>query len=129
MDGALPGLFGIELTALEHGAAELRMDLREDFMAPNGYLHAGAVVTLADTACGMGCRASMPDGATAFTTIELKSNFLRSAKGDDSLTCHATLAHGGRTTQVWDATVARDSDGKELAMFRCTQFLLGGDAP
>lgn len=127
MDRHLPGVFGIQLVAIDHGAAELRMDLRDQFMAPNGYLHAGTVVTLADTACGMGCRASLPEEATGFTTLELKANFLRSAKGGDALSCRATIAHGGGTTQVWDARVTRDSDGKELALFRCTQFVLRGE--
>jgi acyl-coenzyme A thioesterase PaaI-like protein len=39
------------------------------------------------------------------------------------------MAHGGRTTQVWDATVRRESDMKVLALFRCTQYLLEGQDP
>ncbi|HEY7631551.1 MAG TPA: PaaI family thioesterase [Thermoleophilaceae bacterium] len=66
------------------------------------------------------------DGMNGFTTSELKSNFLRSAGPDDALRCEARVAHGGRTTQVWDATVTRESDGKVLALFRCTQYLLSG---
>jgi 1,4-dihydroxy-2-naphthoyl-CoA hydrolase len=124
MDGRLPGLFGLELLAVEHGRLEARMDVRDEFLAPNGFLHAGAVVTLADSACGIGCRASLPEGASGFTTIEVKSNFLRSARAGDGLHCVATLSHGGRTTQVWDAVVTRESDGKDLALFRCTQYLL-----
>jgi 1,4-dihydroxy-2-naphthoyl-CoA hydrolase len=100
------------------------MDVRPEFLAPNEYLHAGTVVTLADSACGLGCRASLPAGAAGFTTVELKSNFLRSARAGDGLSCRATLAHGGRTTQVWDALVTRESDGADLALFRCTQYLL-----
>ena len=124
MDGRLPGLFGLELKRIEPGSAEVRMDVRPEFLAPNDFLHAGAVVTLADSACGMGCIASLPDGVAGFTTVELKSNFLRSARAGDGLRCVATLAHGGRTTQVWDAVVSRESDDRELALFRCTQFLL-----
>jgi 1,4-dihydroxy-2-naphthoyl-CoA hydrolase len=100
------------------------MEIRPDFLAPNDFLHAGAVVTLADTCCGLGCRASMPEGAAGFTTVELKSNFLRSARAGDALTCRATIAHAGNTTQVWDAVVGRESDGRDLALFRCTQYLL-----
>jgi 1,4-dihydroxy-2-naphthoyl-CoA hydrolase len=124
MDGRLPGLLGLELIAVAHGAAELRMDVRPEFLAPNDFLHAGAIVTLADTACGMGCLASLPDRAAGFTTIELKSNFLRSARAGEGLRCRASLAHSGQTTQVWDALVARESDSRDLAMFRCTQYLL-----
>ena len=125
LPGHLPGLFGIELLEVEHGFVEGRMELRPDFMAPNDYLHAGTVVALADTLCGMGCLASLPEDATRFTTIELKTNFVRSARADDALCAEARLAHGGRTTQVWDAAVRRESDGKDLALFRCTQYLLG----
>ena len=105
---------------------EARIKLKPEFMAPNGYLHAGTVVSMADTCCGYGCVASLPEGKVGFTTSELKSNFLRSAGPDDALVCVAQLAHGGRTTQVWDATVRRESDMKVLALFRCTQYLLAG---
>ena len=127
--GRLPGLFGMELTEVEPGLAAGRMALRPEFMAPNDYLHAGAVVSFADSLCGMGCIASMPDAAAGFTTVELKTNFLRSARAGDALLGEARLAHGGRTTQVWDATVRRESDGKELALFRCTQYLLPAEDP
>ena len=124
MEGRLPGLFGLELISIEHGAAAVRMDVRPEFLAPNDFLHAGAVVTLADSTCGMGCLASLPDGVAGFTTVELKSNFLRSAREGDGLRCRARAVHAGRTTQVWDAVVTRESDDKELALFRCTQYML-----
>jgi 1,4-dihydroxy-2-naphthoyl-CoA hydrolase len=122
----LPELFGIEILAADRGFAEGRMELRLDFMAPNDYLHAAAVVALADTLCGMGCLASLPEGAGSFTTIELKTNFVRSARTGDALHGEARMAHGGRTTQVWDAAVRRESDGKDVALFRCTQYVLEG---
>ena len=125
MRGRLPDLFGLDLLEVEHGRSVIRLELREEHMAPNDFLHAGTVVSLADSSCGLGCQASLPEGAMSFTTVELKSNFLRSARADDALRCEAALAHGGRTTQVWDATVMRESDGKTIALFRCTQFLLG----
>jgi 1,4-dihydroxy-2-naphthoyl-CoA hydrolase len=124
IEGRLPGLFGIEPLEVEHGHVVLRLDVRPDFLAPNGYLHAGTVVTLADTSCGFGSMASLPEGAVGFTTIELKANFLRTAREGTGLRCEATLAHGGKTTQVWDATVTREDDGKPLALFRATQYVL-----
>jgi 1,4-dihydroxy-2-naphthoyl-CoA hydrolase len=114
-------VLGIEFVSAEHGRAELRLPLRAELLAPNGYLHAGTVVALADTACGYGCVASLPDGGTGFTTIELKTNFLGTAR-DGVLDCVATLVHGGRTTQVWDAAVRRGE--KTIALFRCTQLVL-----
>lgn len=120
--GRLPGLLGIEVDSIEAGQVSMHLVLRDELLAPNGYLHAGTVVALADSACGYGCIASLPGGATGFTTIELKTNFLGTAlKG--TLLCEAKRVHGGRTTQVWDATVT-DESGKTLALFRCTQLLL-----
>jgi uncharacterized protein (TIGR00369 family) len=118
----LPGLLGVDVLRVEDGVVDSRLELRPDHMAPNGYLHAGTVVTLADTTCGYGCVLSLPDGATGFTTIELKTNFLRTAAAG-TLSCQARLVHGGRTTQVWDAVVRDDSE-RTLALFRCTQLLL-----
>jgi 1,4-dihydroxy-2-naphthoyl-CoA hydrolase len=120
--GRLPGLIGIEIETIEEGHVRMRLPLRDELLAPNGYLHAGTVVALADSACGYGCIASLPDGATGFTTIELKTNFLGTVL-EGTLSCESQRVHGGRTTQVWDATV-RTEDGKTLALFRCTQLLL-----
>jgi uncharacterized protein (TIGR00369 family) len=118
----LPGLLGIEVYEVSEGAARARLELREQHHAPNGYLHAGTVVSLADSACGYGCILNLPEGATGFTTIELKTNFLRSAQRG-TIECEARLVHGGRTTQIWDATVI-DAVGRNMALFRCTQLVL-----
>jgi 1,4-dihydroxy-2-naphthoyl-CoA hydrolase len=118
----LPGYLGIEVDGIEDGHTSMHLDLRDEHMAPNGYLHAGTVVTLADSACGYGCIMSLPDGATGFTTIELKSNFLATAR-TGTLYAEATRVHAGRTTQVWDAVVTNDEQ-KTMALFRCTQLLL-----
>lgn len=118
----LPGLLGIEVDSVERGSARMQLPLREELLAPNGYLHAGTVVGLADSACGYGCIASLPENATGFTTIELKANFLATAR-DGTLACESRLVHSGRTTQVWDATVTRE-DGKTIAVFRCTQLII-----
>ncbi len=121
--GTLPGLIGIEFLEAEDGRLESRLELREELMAPNGYLHAATIVALADTSCGYGTFVSLPEGASGFTTVELKSNFL-GTKRAGVIGCEAKLAHGGRTTQVWDATVIDAEGGKPLALFRCTQLIL-----
>jgi uncharacterized protein (TIGR00369 family) len=102
-------------------AAEL--DVRPELLAPNGYLHAATVIALADTACGYGCLAHLPPDKALFTTIELKSNFLGTAR-EGTIACVARPAHLGGTTQVWDAVVTRKGDGRTIALFRCTQMLL-----
>jgi len=88
----------------------------ESVMAPNGYLHAGTIVTLADTVAGYGCVANLPAEATGFTTIELKSNHLGTAR-DGTIIGVATPVHRGRTTQVWDAVVVHKESGRTLAVF------------
>lgn len=121
--GTLPGHLNIEWTHAEHGLVRARIALQPHHMAPNGYLHAGTVVTLADTACGYGCIIALPEGAANFTTIELKSNHLGTARAG-AIAVEARLVHGGRQTQVWDATVSDEASGKTIALFRCTQMIL-----
>lgn len=120
--GTFVGLLGIEILEMGEGHALGRLGIRPELLAPNGYLHAGTVVTFADTLAGYGCWANLPEGATGFTTAELKSNFLGTARSGE-LTCTAMLRHAGRTTQVWDAEVTNDL-GKVIALFRCTQMIL-----
>jgi uncharacterized protein (TIGR00369 family) len=117
-----PGLVGVEVESVEPGVARARLEVRDQHLAPHGFLHAGAVVTLADTACGYGCILNLPDGAAGFTTIELKSNFVGTVR-EGTLTCEARLQHGGRTTQVWDAEVL-GPEGQRIGLFRCTQLVL-----
>lgn len=118
----LPGHLGIRVDTIDDGSIELSLEIARHHVAPNGYLHAATVVALADTAAGYGCAAHLPDGAVGFTTIELKSNFLGTAL-TGRIAATATLVHGGRTTQVWDATV-RDENARTIALFRCTQMIL-----
>ena len=121
--GHLPGHLGIVITRVGRGELHAHLPLRAELLAPNGYLHAGTVVTLADTAAGYGCVASLPEGADNFTTVELKSNHLGTAR-EGIIDCVATAAHLGRTTQVWDAVVSHRETGRTIALFRCTQMIL-----
>ena len=121
--GHLPGLMGIKILEIGQGLLRAELDVRKDLFAPNGFLHAGTVVTLADTACGYGCFAHLPEGAKGFTTIELKSNHLGTAR-DGVIEVEARAEHLGRTTHVWDATVKHRDTGKTIALFRCTQMIL-----
>lgn len=119
----LPGLLGVVFTAVEPSEVRSELVVRKELMAPNGFLHAATVVALADTSCGYGCVANLPPGASGFTTIELKSNHLGTAR-DGVIECIARPMHVGKTTQVWDATVTSRETGRTLAMFRCTQMVL-----
>lgn len=121
--GYFPDQLGIVIT--DYSAAEVCSELRvsKSLMAPNGFLHAGAVIALADTTAGYGCAANLPEGATGFTTLELKSNHVGTAR-DGTIECAARPAHLGRTTQVWDAVVTHRESGKTIALFRCTQLII-----
>lgn len=121
--GHLPDLLGLEWRVAEHGLVRGRFTVKPHHMAPNGFLHAASVIALADSACGYGCIISKPENASGFTTIELKSNFLGTAR-DGGVACEAKLVHGGRNTQVWDAVVTNEGTGKTMALFRCTQMIL-----
>jgi uncharacterized protein (TIGR00369 family) len=119
----LPGHLGILITHV--GPTEIRAELpvQASLMAPNGFLHAASVIGLADTAAGYGCVTNLPEGASGFTTVELKSNHLGTAT-DGTIECIAKAAHLGKTTQVWDATVTHRESGKTIALLRCTQMVL-----
>ena len=121
--GCLPGLLGLEVTAIESETLTLELTVRPGLLAPNGYLHAASCVALADTACGYGTLCWLPDDARSFTTIELKSNFTGTAR-EGRIVCHARPLHRGRSTQLWEATVSRADDPRPIAHFRCTQLIL-----
>jgi 1,4-dihydroxy-2-naphthoyl-CoA hydrolase len=121
----LPGHLGIIISEVNGTEVHAEMPVQQFLMAPNGFLHAGSVVTLADTSAGFGCLAHLPEGAIGFTTIELKSNHLGTAR-DGTVDCVAKPAHLGKTTQVWDSVVTHRESGKTIALFRCTQMVLYG---
>ncbi|MFG6459637.1 PaaI family thioesterase [Roseateles sp. BYS96W] len=123
--GHLPGHLGIVITKVAGDEVHAELPVRPELMAPNGFMHAGSVVTLADTCAGYGCVANLPEGAKGFTTVELKSNHLGTAR-EGTIACVAKAVHLGRTTQVWDAVVTHQDTGKTIALFRCTQMVLYG---
>jgi 1,4-dihydroxy-2-naphthoyl-CoA hydrolase len=119
----LPGHLGIVITEVDPSRVSGELPIVESVIAPNGYLHAGTVVTLADTLAGYGCVTNLPPEAVGFTTIELKSNHVGTAL-EGTIVGVATPLHRGRTTQVWDAVVTHKETGRALAVFRCTQMIL-----
>lgn len=119
--GTLSELLGFDIISASPQEVKAGFDIKPHHLAPNGYLHAASIIMLADTSCGYGCMITLPEGANSFTTIELKSNFLGTAR-EGKVDCIATPIHLGRTTQVWDATVS--AAGKTIALFRCTQMVL-----
>ncbi|MGA2940167.1 MAG: PaaI family thioesterase [Syntrophobacteraceae bacterium] len=122
--GFLPDYLGMIVTEIVAGQVKAEIVITGHHLAAlNGFLHAGSIITLADTACGVGCFAHLPERAAGFTTVELKSNFLASAR-EGTLECSAQAAHLGKSTQVWDAAVIHKESGRTIALFRCTQFIM-----
>lgn len=119
----LPGTLDLEPVEIGEGSAVIRCVISEKHLALNGYLHAAAVVALADTTAGYGCIGNLPDGGIGFTTVELKSNFV-GTQLEGTVVARGSMVHGGRTTQVWDVRVSDQATDKALALFRCTQMIL-----
>jgi uncharacterized protein (TIGR00369 family) len=121
--GYLPDWLGVELRRVDRERLVCRVPIRQALMAPHGYLHGGAVVSVADSLCGYGTIVNLPEGAKGFVTVELKTNFLGTIRSG-AMVCEATPVHVGRTTQVWDAIARDEATDKMLATFRCTQLVL-----
>ena len=123
-DGGLVPHMGIRLAGEGDGWLDAEMAIGQHHLRSGAAaLHAASVVALADSACGFAAGNALPEGARGYTTIELKSNFLSTAK-DGTLLARAEAVHLGTTTQVWDATVTHRESGKKIAVFRCTQMIL-----
>ena len=119
-----PGMIGIELLRCDETEVTGHFVVREEVVAGTGYLWAPVVITLADWLCAAGTPILSPEDAVSFTTIELKTNFLGSARVGEEVFGRARPAHVGRTTQVWDVEVENRTRGKKIALFRCTQMIL-----
>lgn len=121
----LPDKVGIVICSVTRDPARVEaiMPVHKGLMAPNDCLHGGAYSVLADTVAGYGALATLPEGATGFLTLEMKSNHLGATR-DGVVRCIAVPRHLGRTTQVWDAEMMHEGSGRIVALFRCTQMVL-----
>ncbi len=119
----VPGQLGCVFDHSEESLVIGHIDVTENLIAGTGFLFAPAVIALADTCAAIGCGNNIPRGSS-FTTIELKTNFLSSARIGERVICRCTPVHLGRQTHVWDATVSNESTGRTMALFRCTQMVL-----
>ena len=89
--GYLPELIGIHFSEIDPGQVTAELEVTRHHLAPNDFLHAATIIALADSAAGYGCAASLPEGATGFTTVELKCNF----PGDGSRRGHPRRGDAG----------------------------------
>jgi uncharacterized protein (TIGR00369 family) len=97
------GLIGAELTRIEPGVIEIRLPYRADLAQQHGYLHAGIVTTIADTACGYAAYSLMPPNSEVLS-VEFKVNLLRPAKGA-TFSAVAEVVKAGKTLTVVRADV------------------------
>ena len=104
---------GIEFLEKKDSGVILKLNASKKLMAPNGYIHGGAITSLADTACGIGAFLTLEKDQN-FTTIELKTNFISAAKDGEDILCESKIIHKGRTTQVWDAEVFNPDSKKGI---------------
>src|SRR5215510_13423690 len=105
------GLIGAKLSRVEPGVVEITLPYRADLAQQHGYLHAGIVTTIADSACGYAAYSLMPPGSQVLS-VEFKVNLLRPAKGEKFLAV-AEVVKAGKTLTVVRADVfGLDQDGQ-----------------
>lgn len=119
-----PGMVGVEILTCTTEEVTGQFEVTEPVVAGTGFLWAPVVITLADWLCAAGIGQHIDPEKASFTTIELKTNFLGSARQGEVVFGRARPVHLGRTTQVWDVEVMNRSSEKTIALFRCTQMIL-----
>lgn len=115
---------GAEIAELTAGRVSLRMQIRGDLTQQHGFLHAGAIASLADSACGYAALSLMPADA-AVLSVEFKVNMLSPAKGD-AVIARAEVIRSGRTIMVCRADVfsVTGKDEKLVAAMQGTMMVV-----
>lgn len=104
-------LLGATLTTVGQGHVEISLPFREDLTQQHGFLHAGAITTILDSACGYAALSVMPEGAGVLS-IEFKTNLLAPAKGSRFI-ARGRVVRAGRTIVVCSGDVVALQDNKE----------------
>lgn len=108
---SMMSLIGAQLTRVEPGLVEITISYRPDITQQNGFIHAGAIATIADSACGYAAYTLMPAGSGVLS-VEFKVNLLRPAKGE-KFVARAEVIKSGKTLTVVNANVFAITDNKE----------------
>ncbi len=119
------GLVGGELTLVEPGVVEISLPYRSDLTQQHGYVHAGIITTIADSACGYAAYTLMPPNSDVLA-VEFKVNLLRPAKGE-KFVARAEVVKSGRTLTVVRADVHALSNGDQrelVAIMQATMMRL-----
>jgi uncharacterized protein (TIGR00369 family) len=112
---------GIEFVGCGPGTCDTRLTVSADIRQQHGFVHAGAVMTLADHTCG-GAAATTVSDTQDVITIETRVAFLRPATGSQ-LTCHASVLRSGRTIIFVEAEVAGLRDGARVLVAKASSTL------
>ena len=123
-DQTLDGTLGVQIRSATKEEVVAFVDVDHRHRQPFGLLHGGVYALIAESAASIGgALTAIPAGGGA---VGMSNNtaFLKPFKGEGRLTSTARRIHGGRTTQVWDATITAETTGKLMALFRCTQIIL-----
>lgn len=117
---------GAQLESVEAGRVAIRLPFREDLTQQHGFLHAGTIAAVADSACGYAALSMMPADA-AVLSIEFKVNMLAPAKGD-AIIARAEVIRPGRTIMVCRADVHAVDGGSEklVAAMQGTMMVVRG---
>jgi uncharacterized protein (TIGR00369 family) len=102
---------GATLETVAPGRADISLPFRSDLTQQHGYLHAGVVATIADSACGYAAYTLMPAGASVLT-VEYKINLLSPATGE-RFVARASVIRPGRTLTIVQADVFASANGDE----------------
>ena len=115
LQALLPGLIGLQLTAVGPDRVVATMQVRPDLCTLGGILHGGAYMAFADTLGAVGTFVNLPDSST---------KFIGAAKVGSTVSGESVPLHKGRTTMVWQTTIRNDA-GKLCAVVTQTQLVLG----
>ena len=116
-------LIGTRITHLSKDRVEAELLVRDELLNPNGVLHGGVLMAMADNLGGRGTMVNLPPGGST-ATIESKTNFFAAIFGGDTARAESTPLHKGKTTMVWQTRITRGSDGKLAAMVTQTQLVI-----
>lgn len=116
---------GAELGHCEEGTVRIRCVVTDELTQQHGYVHAGVLASLADSACGYAALTVMPDGSEV-VSVEFKINMLRPCTAD-VIIAEGTVLKRGRSIVVCEGAVSGESDGRLFAKMTATMFRVAGD--
>ena len=116
-------LLGIAITKQDKDRVTAKMLVRPELCTAGGIVHGGALMAFAGSVGAIATFINLPAGAQGTTTVESKTNFVRSVKSGQTVFSSTTPVHTGRRSQVWQTRLETE-DGKLVALVTQTQMVL-----